>query len=637
VREADVRLLRKGLHVERAAVSHVLQEIEYLSAAVHREDGGVRTQNIRAMRCAKRVPELLFDNTRFACCLFKPAGLFHGEITQLLLDPATPMIELWSDPHPEFLGLVTLYPGLNVRHERVVLVDTFDYDDRLLDFVGYNRTMRFVLDSIAVDAELGGASKLIVFAAPYGKPVGFANFVRHEIRLHASMRYLSSYYFEAADPADVALEGLRAGGHHYTVALGYDRPMRGVIDYGYNHVGVGRVEKWLDGGRGVIEVDVARYLDERRRPSAPRPIVSVPARFDVAVHRRPDHHAGELARREASVTSLAAAAAGEPIAISLERDADPAVVAELTSVDASAFQGPLRYDANTYFDHWSRPFGCTVLARAGEQLVGFALCYQSPTGPRDLFLDVLAVSPDRQRRGIGLALLQAVLGLGTVWGFRRAALLTRHDEPRLAAFYAKGGFRPLPAALSHSRAYEADLGFIGAWARARLAVFARDVEADLRGSVARPRCLVHLSPCDDLIATMVRLERAFRPGLRYDAQVFRRRLEQWDALAYEVRDGDRPIAFSVISSDSAMPRHAIFFDSLCVDAAYQGRRIGPALHRANTRASALAAYTTAVFHCEPHSAAGIDLVSLYKSLGGEIAGQTGSLITMVTPIRTREA
>jgi ribosomal protein S18 acetylase RimI-like enzyme len=633
--EADERLLRKGLHVERAQVSSVLQEIEYLRSAAQRDDGQPPPQNLRAVRCTKRVPDLLFDNTRFACCLFKPAGLFHGEITRLLLDPLTPMIELWSDPHPEFLGLVTLYPGTNAAGEPVVLLDTFDYDDRLLDFKGYNRTMRFVLDSVAVDARLGGARKVVVFAAPYGKPIGFANFVRHEIRRHPSMRYQPGYFFESADPADGALDSLRSGRHHYTVALGYDRPMRGVIDYGFNHVGAGRVEKWLQGGRGVVEIDVARYLDERNQPQPPRPLHAIRARFDTRLHQRPPHHDTEIARREQRVIRNAAVD-GPPIALTVARQIDPTLIGELARLDAATFPPALQYGPHVYHERWSRPGGCVVLAHAGSELAGFALCYQSITGAHDLFLDVVAVAPAWQHHGCGRALLETVLGLGTIWGFRRLLVLKVHNEPRLNGFYTKAGFRHLGMLVDRSDAFEADLGLAGVWARRRIDGIVEEVRARLAAAVPGGTVLCHLAPSDELVATMVSLERAFRPALRYDAAAFRRRLLQWDAVALEVRDGPRPVAFSVVSSDAAMPRHAMFFDSLCIDEAYQGRAVGRALHGANVRISSLAAYTTAVFHCEPRSATGVDLVALYTSLGGQEVTRDAERITMITPLRTAD-
>ena len=114
-------LLRNGDIVTHNQMSSLVHRLQALRKLLKDDSEKLPApQQLRAIRSPKLLPELLFDNTRLACCLFKPTGLFHGEISLLLLDPATPMIEFWLDPYPEFLGLATLYPGKNAKGEKNV-------------------------------------------------------------------------------------------------------------------------------------------------------------------------------------------------------------------------------------------------------------------------------------------------------------------------------------------------------------------------------------------------------------------------------------------------------------------------------------------------------------------------------------
>ncbi|MGH9629167.1 MAG: hypothetical protein ACRD7E_12660, partial [Bryobacteraceae bacterium] len=289
-------LLKAGDVTGEVQVKQCVMELLALRRMVNGDYGLMPHQRLVARRSAKLIPELLFDNTRLSCCLFKPNGLFHGEIVRLALDPATPILEFWLDPHPEFLGLATYYVGRNARGERTVLMDTIDYNDSLLELRGYSGTMRFMLDAIALDAYLAKTEKLLVFAAPWGKPLGFANSVRQIAERNASIRYLDSYYFEAIDPQDSALSLSRYGRHHYTESFGYERPMIGAIDYPYSLIGYGTVEKLLSGGRGVYEIDVAEYVHDHPvlvkhvEAALLRPLAAI----GETIFRPPPHHAEEI-------------------------------------------------------------------------------------------------------------------------------------------------------------------------------------------------------------------------------------------------------------------------------------------------------------------------------------------------------
>jgi GNAT superfamily N-acetyltransferase len=59
-------------------------------------------------------------------------------------------------------------------------------------------------------------------------------------------------------------------------------------------------------------------------------------------------------------------------------------------------------------------------------------------------LDELDVHPDHGRRGIGAALVRAVITWARANGYRRLTLTTFREVPWNMPFYARLGFRPLP-------------------------------------------------------------------------------------------------------------------------------------------------------------------------------------------------
>ncbi|MBC3761283.1 GNAT family N-acetyltransferase [Quadrisphaera sp. RL12-1S] len=76
-----------------------------------------------------------------------------------------------------------------------------------------------------------------------------------------------------------------------------------------------------------------------------------------------------------------------------------------------------------------------VVARRDEQLAGLARVVSD--GVSIVYLQDLLVHPDHQRRGVGTALVRAVLR--PFGGVRQQVLLT-DDEPGQRAFYASLGF-----------------------------------------------------------------------------------------------------------------------------------------------------------------------------------------------------
>src|SRR5262245_19415808 len=370
-------LLRAGDLAGETQVKQIILELHAIRKQISGDTDHLPPGRLVAIRSPKLVPELLFDNTRLSCCLFKPNGLFHGEICRLILDPATPIIEFWLEPHPEFLGLATFYAGLNARGERTILMDTIDYNDLLHDLRGYNGTMRFMLDAVVADAHLSGAAKVAVFAAPWGKPLGFANFVKLMAARSGAIEYRDSYYFEAADPADGALEESLLGRHHYTEAFGYDNPLAGVIDYSFSLVGWGTVEKLYTGGRGIFEIDVAAYLSENDALAGKigKSGETVAQERTKDIYRPPAHQSEEISSRRADALRRCEARVSRLLPnLCIERVVEPGSVLldQIMNVENSAFPEQLRYSRQHVADRLILKDAELLLIRQEQALLGFA-------------------------------------------------------------------------------------------------------------------------------------------------------------------------------------------------------------------------------------------------------------------------
>lgn len=78
-----------------------------------------------------------------------------------------------------------------------------------------------------------------------------------------------------------------------------------------------------------------------------------------------------------------------------------------------------------------------VAVTADDEVIGHVLCTRGHAGTvPGLALGPLTVRPDRQRRGVGSALMHAILGAADALGEPLAALL---GDP---AYYRRFGFRP---------------------------------------------------------------------------------------------------------------------------------------------------------------------------------------------------
>jgi GNAT superfamily N-acetyltransferase len=624
-------LLHAGNLVAEAQVKQIILELHAIRKQICGDVDHLPGQRLVALRSPKLIPEVLFDNTRLSCCLFKPNGLFHGEICRLILNPATPLIEFWLEPYPEFLGVATMYAGINARSERTILMDTVDYNDLLHDLRGYNGTMRFILDAIIADAHLSGASKVAVLASPWGKPLGFANFVKQIAARSKAISYQESYYFESADPEEKALAHSLLGRHHYTEAFGYDSPLVGVVDYSYSLVGWGTVQKLYSAGRGVFEIDVERYLQENATllPGKPESRASVSCQVGSSVFARPVHHDEELSRRRAdclfrSASRLAHAVRG----VQIEQTMDPpaAMIDELLKLEAAAFPASLRYTREHIANRLILKEATLISVREQDELVGFTLSYVSPAVSwQDVFLDDLAVEPRLQSKRIGSALLSALIELSAINGYR-GVYVSAEMSPRLTRFYERQQFQLVGSVPGVGQILHRPIGLVGPERLDVLTAIQRHSERRLKKQFSQPRVTIQRVLDRDLLRVLFSLESAFPDDMRYSPEAFRRRMMCHDAHVVVLWEEMEPIACCLSFHDPDLPKHAIMIDSLVVKRELQGRGIGSILFEAVRAILAGSCYTTAFLRCRERNRDGVDLVEFYKSLGAtEIGREVGNV------------
>jgi WD40 repeat protein/ribosomal protein S18 acetylase RimI-like enzyme len=637
---AQERYLRTGDIGNETDMKQCGLELLAIRRLLTSDDGSTSAARLIALRSPKLIPEIFFDNTRLSCCLFKPNGLFHGEICRLVLDPATPILEFWLEPQPEFLGLATMYAGLNAQGERVILMDTIDYNDHLLDLRGYNGTMRFMLDAIVLDAFHSGAQKLLVFSAPWGKPLGFANFVKQIERRAESVQYAESYYWEKADPDDVALVHSLAGTHHYTEAFGYNRPMAGVIDYGYNLVTLASVDKLLTGGRGVFEIDVALFVAEfglnTSRPTqqdVPGAEQETQARDSGAVlFQKPPEHDEEIRYREAEALAAANEAlqvrAGADLALELLRSPGNEVISECMQVENTSFSPELRYSEAEVRERLHFKDAELILVRERSSLVGFALSYVLPAISRTaLFLDDLAVRGELQSRGIGSVMLNFLTSLASIRGYS-GLYAAAEWTCQLSRFYERANFTIIGGYPELGQVFYRPLSLVGPENASKLSLITSHFERKLRQYLSSPRVTIHTALDHDLLATLSSLEAVFPQDMRYSQAMFRTRINLPDAYIVVFREQHEPIAYCLSFRDPSLPSHAISLDSLSVKPEYQMRGIGRLMIELVFAIPTLTRYTIGLFECRQRNHDGVDLVEYYTRFGARVVDRRKDRVRM---------
>jgi mycothiol synthase len=150
-----------------------------------------------------------------------------------------------------------------------------------------------------------------------------------------------------------------------------------------------------------------------------------------------------MARGLGRVVSPGAPPAGVRLrALDVDRDA-----IAVHALDAASFGGLPDYQPES-FDQFSEEHlhahdldpRLSPVALAGGDIVGFVLSRR--WRERIGFVDILAVHPDQQHRGIGNALLLAAFAAFADAGLREAQLGVASDNPRALRLYKRAGMTP---------------------------------------------------------------------------------------------------------------------------------------------------------------------------------------------------
>jgi GNAT superfamily N-acetyltransferase len=639
-------LTRHGLLVPAARLDEYIDIITRYEGLASNENSSRKwtDQRLVARRSSKQVPELFFDDTRLGSWLFKPEGIVHGEICRILLDPAVPLLEIWLEPYSEFMAAVPLYPGFNAERQRTILVETYHYDDRISDALGTLETMRFLLESILIDAQLAKAQKVAVFAAPWGRSAVFAEYVAGLAKQDKTIRYFESYDFEAVDPNSAALQNSLTGQFHYTEALGYNRPLKGTIDYGYNLVLAGTIEKLMSGGRGVFEIDVRAFLAKHQLlDKVPTKEEGVARERDTPLYQGAEARQEELTRREQHRREQAESAlrAQFPdICVEMKPTFDNALRNEVLALHRVAFPEYAFIDERHYDLRMVQPDAELLVARSGGCMLGVALIFCTDALPESsLYIDEIAVKPDHQRKGIGTALLDLAVRIASIRGFRQIFLLTRLDplESPLMRFYEQRHFRWVTQNPDIGRLLHRPLALFGPENRDEIELVIDGLRRRLSPAIPSLRIDVHDGLRPGLIDVIQSLETVFPEDIRYSREALKERLEFRDVCALMVWSGATPIAFLLSYQDPSLPPHLLFGDVLCVKPEWRLKQIGVGLVRAIMNIARLTGYTDILLYCRERTEKGQSLVNYYKHFGANVIDTNADKVRMMIPLRVNES
>jgi ribosomal protein S18 acetylase RimI-like enzyme len=122
--------------------------------------------------------------------------------------------------------------------------------------------------------------------------------------------------------------------------------------------------------------------------------------------------------------------------------------ADLHALDAASFAGAPDYQPMSLEAFREEHLGAhdldpelSCLAKLGDTIVGFLLARRwkhEPVG----YVDILAVHPDQQHRGLGTALLRAAFACFAAAGLQEAQLGVASDNPRALRLYESVGMKP---------------------------------------------------------------------------------------------------------------------------------------------------------------------------------------------------
>jgi mycothiol synthase len=199
------------------------------------------------------------------------------------------------------------------------------------------------------------------------------------------------------------------------------------------------------GGR-LLEWSERRALEQRRHRH--RQWIAATNSRGVALLRAAGYEYARSYTRMARRFDDTIVEAGEPPVgtrfrpLDLDRDA-----AAIHSLDAASFSADPHYEPES-FEQFSEEHlqardldpQLSRVALAGGEIVGFLLSrrWRDQVG----FVDILAVHPDHQHRGIGGALLLAAFAAFATAGLREAQLGVASDNPRALKLYERAGMTP---------------------------------------------------------------------------------------------------------------------------------------------------------------------------------------------------
>src|SRR5262249_758287 len=156
-----------------------------------------------------------------------------------------------------------------------------------------------------------------------------------------AIRYFESFEFESVDPGASALQNSLTGQFHYTESLGYNRPLKGVIDFGYNLVGQQTIDKLVSGGRGVFEIDIQAFLGGRHLVNwirgKEKTAIEGP---ESAFFDRAGERGAELTRRleeKLRQSELSLRSVLPDVQFEIHRKIDSATISELLALHRQAF------------------------------------------------------------------------------------------------------------------------------------------------------------------------------------------------------------------------------------------------------------------------------------------------------------
>ena len=135
------------------------------------------------------------------------------------------------------------------------------------------------------------------------------------------------------------------------------------------------------------------------------------------------------------------------------RTAEPAELTEVGELRVAAYHAGHLLDAFPAYADRLRALGedgVVLVAVDGDQLLGTIMLERwheasdMATGPEEAEVRALAVAPAAQGRGVGRALVQAVVALGVEWRLERMVLYSQPAMVSAHRLYEKAGFVRTP-------------------------------------------------------------------------------------------------------------------------------------------------------------------------------------------------